>query len=226
MNSVPCNLKTHSLYWTVKSRLIYTYGKEPTITELKKLAQEIHLKHDIAISRDTKRSKELIICWMCDNWSIVQNHLRVIQNDYLNDPNNVIVLSKCSKEKKQKLMKEYLLRDKMIQTENNLKKIFNCTKLSMNELRNISDKICKQTNFKLNRNEKRDKLANLAWFTSNWNIIEPLISNDAFVDECRRDNEVQWTNDISNEQKAILFPDNNFSENEFDEYFLQESILL
>ena len=117
-------MKTRELFWTVKSRLIYTYGREPSIDELKKLANDIHSMYKLPISRETKRSKELIICWMCDNWSYAQTQLREIPNNYMNDPNKIISSSKCSAEKKQKLMKEYLLRDKMIETENILKKTY------------------------------------------------------------------------------------------------------
>lgn len=224
MNSIPCNLKKHSLYWTVKARLIYTYGREPNIFELKQIANIIHTKHSIPISRDVKRSKELLICWMCDNWEIVQNHLRNISNEFMKDPNNIICFSKCSLEKKKKLMNEYLLRDKMIEIENFLKIRFNKKKFKMKELREIAEEICQRTNLKLNRNEKRDKTANLTWFTINWEIIRPIVDNISKSSEKKEEGNEELTKEFFDEKDSLFVQADDFSESEIGEDFLQEFV--
>lgn len=225
MNSIPCNQKKHALFWTVKSRLIYTYGKEPNIFELKQLADIIHTEHFIPINRDVKRSKELLICWMCENWEIVQKHLRKFSNECMKDPSNVIYYSKCSLEKKKKLMNEYLLRDKMIEIENYLKIKFNKKKFKMTELREISEEICKQTNLKLNRNEKRDKIANLSWFTNNWEIIRPIVDNKFQSNVIKYEDIKNIDKKITDEKNLLLQQTTNFSENEIDEDYIQEFVI-
>lgn len=221
MNSVPCYSKTRSLFWTVKSCLIYTYGREPSIFELKKLAEDIHSKTNIPISREIKRSKELIICWLCDYWPIAQCYLKKMPNDYLIDPQKAIILSKCSEEKKKKLMKEYLLRDKMIEVENFLNNTFNRTKLKMNELREIAESICKKTNLKLNRNEKRDKTANLAWFVDNWDVVRPLLCIDNLNCNFSNQKETQFQKDVLNDFSEFLSSSTKAAEYQFDDEFIQ-----
>ena len=222
MNSIPSCQKNHSLFCTVKARLIYTYEREPSINELRQLAEKIHIENKIPITRDIKRSKELLICWMCENWSIVQNYLRMISYNYIQDPNHIIRFSKCSSEKKKKLLDEIVLRDKMIEIEDKLKIIFNKKKLKMSELREISDEICKRSNLQLNRNEKRDKFANIAWFTKNWETIKPIIDKNCLQYDLKNENQIELKKDISNDNKSLYMNFNDFSENEDEENFFQE----
>ncbi|KAK8836180.1 hypothetical protein M9Y10_039812 [Tritrichomonas musculus] len=169
----------HALFWMIKTKLIRIYGKEPNIFELKRLAENIQIIYQIPLKRDVKRNKDSIISWMCDHWNIIQNHFPSISNNNNFNPYEVIQKTNFSLEKKQKLTTQYMLQDKLVEVENYLKIIFNRPRIKMSDLLLISYEICKQTKLKLKRNEKRDKILNLAWFWLNWNVIFPLISTNS-----------------------------------------------
>ena len=229
MINIPFNPKFNSLFWTVKTRLIYTYGREPNIIDLKNLVDIIHNQHSIPTDRNVKRSKESIIFWISQHWDIAQYHLRQISNEYPYNPKNVIFKSQCSNEKKIKLMKDYLLRDKMIQVEFFLSQKFQKKKLKMSELKSIAESICQITNLKLSRNEKRDKCSNLAWFAYNWDVIRTVIPNIISTIKFKEEKKESFKKDINDNNNNKLYQVNNifgydYTDESFEDLFDCQSI--
>ena len=72
--------KNAELFDKVKNTLDSYYNQPFKFKDAIKLANSIAEKIDVKIDRDARRSKDTLICWFCENWTLIQQIFNQTQN--------------------------------------------------------------------------------------------------------------------------------------------------
>ncbi|OHT05828.1 hypothetical protein TRFO_26334 [Tritrichomonas foetus] len=227
MNSNPLDRRSNGLFWIVKAKLENLFGKNMILKEILSLSRKLSKKYDILLDRNASRNKDLLISWICENWNTFENDV-----EHFHTPKINFITKKSRNE--ERIMSSW---NQMFNVQKVLEDIYGIQKMKMPQLLKIASAVCDIKQLRLDRNAKRNKKVLLAWFSENWDQIEPILKvvkqknsqilsdasnnlNNHNVDDSKTLEMNKKTEEIS--KPNLTFPDEELKLDEFiseDDYF-------